>query len=546
MEPLDFLTIFRQRWKIILAAVLISAGLAWFTTPASVKTGPPVLSYTATATLIQAPGSSLSLPFVALLSTGDPVRKAAAKEIGYTGDPATLASSVSVSPDTTLGTLSVTASDPDGPTAAKLANGYADAIIATLGQQVEAQRQSQISTLRTQITSIQAQVASLTSQAAAKPNDPLLQFELSAYKQQLSAAVSQWVTLYTQVGRDVQLSVLQPATPLPVVSGGFSAPSSHRGRLLMGIVVGLILGLLLALLVDRIDTRLRRREDVEEAYRLPVVAEVPHTRRRGRRRAAVAVFANPVGQVAEAYRSLRTALTMLPSRVVAVDTWGPAPVAPPAPARTAKGPQVVLVTSARAGEGKSTTAANLAATLAESGKRVLVVDADFRNPSMHRLFDVSAGAGLADLLAPDSPPELGVLPRLTDVPNIRVLTAGHSEQFRGGVPTRIAAVIAESRQFADAIVIDAAPILGSSDALDFLAYVDSVVVVARLGRVNREQAGRVSDLLGRAQAPVLGVVCIGGRRLLRGSYPRIGPQQSSGSRRRRGREAKSTTGAGAS
>ena len=69
MEPLDFLTIFRQRWKIILAAVLISAGLAWFTTPESAKGGPPVVSYTASATLIQEPGGSVQLPYVALLAT---------------------------------------------------------------------------------------------------------------------------------------------------------------------------------------------------------------------------------------------------------------------------------------------------------------------------------------------------------------------------------------------------------------------------------------------------------------------------------------------
>ena len=69
----------------------------------------------------------------------------------------------------------------------------------------------------------------------------------------------------------------------------------------------------------------------------------------------------------------------------------------------------MLVTSARAGEGKTTTAANLAATLAETGKRVLVIDADFRNPSMHRMFDVSSGAGLANLLALGSESESTLL-----------------------------------------------------------------------------------------------------------------------------------------
>ena len=206
----------------------------------------------------------------------------------------------------------------------------------------------------------------------------------------------------------------------------------------------------------------------------------------------------------------------------------------------------MLVTSARAGEGKSTTAANLAATLAETGKRVLVVDADFRNPSMQRLFHVPAGAGLAELLAPESEGLLDALARLTDQPRIRVLTAGDAHDYRGGATTRIAAVLAGSRQYADAVVIDAAPILGSSDALDFLPYVDSVVVVARLGRVNRQQAGMVADLLGRSRTSVLGVVCIGGRGGSTGYYPRFGSpnssSQSSGSRKRRGHSTKATSG----
>src|SRR4029079_19718788 len=98
------------------------------------------------------------------------------------------------------------------------------------------------------------------------------------------------------------------------------------------------------------------------------------------------------------YRSLRTALTMWPSRTIVIESWGSE--AETEQLKSSKSPQAVLVTSARAAEGKSTTAANLAATLAETGKRVLVLDADFRHPSMHTMFDVSARAGLAEPLAP--------------------------------------------------------------------------------------------------------------------------------------------------
>ena len=310
----------------------------------------------------------------------------------------------------------------------------------------------------------------------------------------------------------------------------------------MGILVGLVLGLLLALLVDRIDTRLRRREEVEAAYRLPVVAEVPHPPG-GATRAAVAVLSDPVGPVAEAYRSLRTALTMLPSRA-SPSTRGDRPRSP-SPSRTTRGPQVVLVTSARAGEGKSTTAANLAATLAESGKRVLVVDADFRNPSMHRLFDVSAGAGLANLLTLDrsAPTDLGALARLTDVPNIRVLTAGTptssaaecrtgsppSSRRPGSTPTRWSST--PRRSWAAATPWTSWPTStrwssspGSAGSTASRPGGSPTCSVAPRRRCSASSAS------GAAPAP----------RLL----PRLGSTRSSGSRRRRRREEKSATGAG--
>ena len=496
-------------------------GLAWFTTPeTAAQAGPTAPSYTATATLIQAPGSSLALPYVALLATKGDVPKAAADALGYKGDPATSPAASRSTTDTQVGTLVGHRERPGRPRAGEGSpTRTPTTIISTLDKDAATARQAKIDQLTTSLKTSLAQLAPLQKQLAAKPSNVLLQAQVDAYNQQIKAATSQLVSLYTQVGVGSQLTVLQPATPLPLATTGFAAPRSHRGRLLLGIVVGLLLGLLLALLVDRIDTRLRRREEVEGAFHLPVVAEVPHASRRERRRAPVAVIGDPVGRVAEAFRSLRTALTMWPSRAIPVDTWGQGPDAEPV--RSTKSPAVVLVTSARAGEGKTTTAANLAATLAETGKRVLAIDADFRNPSMHRMFDVSSGAGLANLLAlgSESESDLARLARLTDDTRIRVLTAGHSDEFRGGLPTQIAAVVTEARTYADAVVIDAAPLLSSSDTQDFLPYVDSVVVVARLARVNRQQAGRVADMLGRTRAPVLGVVCIGRRRRSRGPTP---------------------------
>ena len=173
-------------------------------------------------------------------------------------------------------------------------------------------------------------------------------------------------------------------------------------------------------------------------------------------------------------------------------------------------PQVVLITSARAGEGKSTTSANLAVTLAETGKRVLLLDADFRNPSLHALLDVAPGTGVADLLTAEPGADLAGLARPTGVAGVRLVTAGNSGVFHGALPSRVGQLLSDSRGIADVVIIDSAPLLVGNDALDFMPFVDSVVVVARLGRLTAELAERAASLLARMRVPVLGLVLVGG------------------------------------
>src|SRR5439155_26131808 len=195
------------------------------------------------------------------------------------------------------------------------------------------------------------------------------------------------------------LLVLSRATPVQdtsatsTSSSGVSAPRSRAVRVAGGAGIGLLLGLALALLLERIDTKLRTREAAELAFVLPVVAEIPPVRRSRRRRHEVLTASKPTSPVAEAYRSLRTALLLMPTQSVPRGGDPTADDARLADGRSrlearrrggvANGTKVILVTSPGPAEGKSVTVANLAASLAESGRSVLVLSFDLRRPDVH-------------------------------------------------------------------------------------------------------------------------------------------------------------------
>jgi capsular exopolysaccharide synthesis family protein len=175
------------------------------------------------------------------------------------------------------------------------------------------------------------------------------------------------------------------------------------------------------------------------------------------------------------------------------------------------GPQVILVTSALPGEGKSTTVANLAVAMAESGRRVLICNADFRSPQVQLAFGLENGPGLTDLLTgEDGPRHLADMVHETRAPGVSLVHSGSTvDNAAELVATHGAQMLEEARSLADVVLLDTAPLLVVSDASELLPAVDAVVLVARAGKTTRDAARRASELLDRAGIPVLGVVLIG-------------------------------------
>ena len=169
--------------------------------------------------------------------------------------------------------------------------------------------------------------------------------------------------------------------------------------------------------------------------------------------------------------------------------------------------KALLITSTDPGEGKSTTLANLAVTMAQAGNRVLVVDCDLRRPSIHRLFGLGNTAGLTTMMleahAKEKPPL-----QATGVPGLTVLTSGplppNPSELLGS--RRMSDVLTQLRGEADIVLVDTPPIIAVADAAILASKVDGVLLVVQANKTRRELARKAKTALEKANANLLGVV----------------------------------------
>lgn len=193
---------------------------------------------------------------------------------------------------------------------------------------------------------------------------------------------------------------------------------------------------------------------------------------------------DPRSPAAEAYRTLRTNI-----QFSSLDK----------PLRT------LLATSTAPDEGKSTTLANLAVTMAQAEQRVILVDCDLRRPSQHTLFELPNEAGLTSLmLAEDA--ELPL--QETGVPGLSLLTSGPLPPRPADIlgSRRMEAVIARLRDQADIVLFDTPPVVVVTDAAVLATRMDGVLLVFQAGKTSRERAREARRLLENVKANIIGVV----------------------------------------
>ncbi len=290
-----------------------------------------------------------------------------------------------------------------------------------------------------------------------------------------------------------------------------SSPSSPRNKrnAILGAVLGLLLGVGIALLFERFDRRIRKSEELEAIYRLPLLGVVPKSAAlsRSARRNGRTGVPLPAAE-AEAFSLVRAHL-----RFFNVD----------------RELRTVAIASPAPGDGKTTVALHLAEAAARLGSRVLLLEIDLRHPTLAERLDVSPGSGVAGLLVGDASmeeatqsvalmasPGEGITGRTLDV-----LVAGAVLPPNPGELLESRAIdtlLTWAKSTYDLVVIDTPPLNAVSDAFPLLTKVDGVVIVGWVGHSRRDAAEQLQQVLAGSGAPLLGVIANGSKPSDLGSY----------------------------
>lgn len=290
-------------------------------------------------------------------------------------------------------------------------------------------------------------------------------------------------------GTGAPLKTLDPAVLSPLGGDDVQGPTSRWSRAHLLGTFGLLLGVGAAYALDRFGNRIRLKATAEDVLRVPVMTEVPPIARAERERLLDGTRTSPV---LEAYRLLRTG----------VERWATG---------NGNGQRVIVVASPTGGEGATTTVAHLAATLGEVGRSVLVISADLRHPRLHLYFDRAREPGLTDILrgAPDAR-RLIDLNLTTTRRGVRFVSSGAPVRNPAPLLDHIGDHLRDARSLADFVLVDAPPLLTSSDGTDLARHADGVLLVVRAGYTSIGAAARCADLLRRLDIPVFGAVLVGG------------------------------------
>jgi Mrp family chromosome partitioning ATPase/capsular polysaccharide biosynthesis protein len=458
-----YLRAVKRYWLLVVLVGILAAAMAAVTVARAGKT------YQATASVLVTPlpqGSS-ELPGVpTVVDTGDPARtmqtaaslldtpqaaQVAARRLGRPWSQAGVMAAVAVTPLGASNVLAVTGQAASAADSARVTNAFATAALNYRAAVVQQSLAAEITVLHTRLGAL-----------AGAQN--------SAEAQALAGQIAQ-LRLLQGSGREPTMSVSE----LAVAPGGPSGASTAL-VVLLALVGGLILGSVAALGIEMFSHPVRDREELLSIFELPTLASLP--RMSGRRRRELPPWElDSIGF--EQIRMLRVQLSL-------------------------DGGPVIMLTSAGAGDGKTTVAAALAASFAEVGSSVALIDLDIRKPDLTRVLGVRS-IGVTHGQGPRPVPL-----KIPELPRVQLLPAPAGnlaafERILGQLPT----MLAEARKISDVVIIDTAPVGEVSETLRIAAHVDQVVFVARPRHTDRRRLQAARDMLRRAGAPVVGMVVVG-------------------------------------
>jgi len=428
-----------------------------------------------------------------------------------------LSKDVSATAETNTELVDVTVSDPSPVRAAEIANTLMNAYSTQVTKANQLRIDQAGSILQAQIkatqTTLDQELASLSSEAKAGQDTTATRAAMSATTSLLTQLNSSYGQFQVTEQQSLNSVTVGEAAAVP------SSPASPKVLLntVAGGLVALVLAAGIAYLIEFLDQGLRRAEDVRDRLGLPCLGVIPKFRHIPGRGKSHEPNHRHDEAVREAYRRLRVNLLF---------------------ATPDENLRSVVITSVRAGEGKTCTAANLAVALASSERRVLLIDADLRKPDQHRLFGTTVEGGLSELIL-KRPTAARVQVngfRQTEFANLSLLTSGV-------VPANPAELLASKRAIAlldsigpgeDLIVIDTAPAGLVTDALSIATGASATILVVEAGKTTASQAAGTIDALREVGANVIGVVLNKSSRRAgfgyygRYGYPGYGPGKRAG------------------
>jgi polysaccharide biosynthesis transport protein len=467
-SPSSYVHAIRRHWRAILALVVVAVVAAFaysshagkrydseavlFVTPLSATDNTLV-----SIGLFREPGAGATTSVYALgrLLTTPPVVDGVKAKLGWADKSRReVLSKIQVNPAQQSATVTVVASDASPTEAARIANAFADVIVAQRGELVQRDLQVTIKRLRARLSGVGRDEALALQESLAE--------------------------LDSLVGAgDPTLRILTRAEPPET-----PASAGPIATFVVAAIAALLLGAAGAFGLELLQPRLR--SDDPALKRLPVLAYVPRARTR-----RVRNYLNGKGNESlpsdlwEAYRVLRASLV-------------------------ADGKQTFLVTSGIQGEGKTMTAVNLAIALAASGARVVLVDADLRRPMIGRVFGMPPETGgFADLLFGRAEPQDVLVPAPAYGNQLRLLLSGPERPLDLLEPRRIRGMLDRLRSECDVVVLDSPALLEFADAITLARSVDAVVIAVRLGRTRRDSFDQLERLLAQQETIPAGLVVTG-------------------------------------
>jgi capsular exopolysaccharide synthesis family protein len=387
---------------------------------------------------------------------------------------------------TTVVRLTVESTDPR--IAKRAADMYASTYVSTRQRQQNDTLSSAGAQVQNKIHDIEQQLNALDAQA---PPGVGVRSDLNTQRLSLQSQYALYKQKLDQLQIDASLKdagvQITSAAPIPTTP---IRPRPLRDAVL-ALIIGLLLGTSLAFVLEYLDDKIRSADDVSRyGHDLTTLAEVPSVPGwRDRKTTQVITLDAPNTPAAEAYWSLRTSVQLMGIRD---------------PMRS------LLVTSSVAGEGKSTTVANLGIAMARTGLRVALVDLDLRSPRLAEFFDFDNRIGITSVLVGEATLERALhrVPVLEGVPPMLVLGSGVIPKNPSEVlgTARVAELLTAIRSRVDILIIDSPPLIPVTDALVLANRVDGVLMVVGAGRAKRDQLGRAVTLLHQANALTIGAV----------------------------------------